>query len=224
MPGIGRHLTQKTGHCSRILTRPPLAKAPACHALESQLLPRAPQASGPRPEMGKVWSLLRVWRSGLGSCVCPVGRGQAGGIREPESGKSQAHTCLHADALGQEAVPGSDRMCPAQDSLLGRNKDAAEVGGLRKPKCPHSWEPHFLSTSRLEVPTAPTPQESNPLAGCSHHSQQILTCTGELSRARAGINLARSQNWDGKSGLLLPRTVESQHIISAAREEVREEE
>lgn len=94
MPGIGRHLTQKTGHCSRILTRPPLAKAPACHALESQLLPRAPQASGPRPEMGKVWSLLRVWRSGLGSCVCPVGRGQAGGIREPESGKSQAHTCL----------------------------------------------------------------------------------------------------------------------------------
>lgn len=97
----------------------------------------------------------------------PVGGGsrereEAGDIREPESRTSQASTCLwkkmHREGQhrGKQPVPGRDRVCPGPGSLLGRSKDAAKVGGLRKPECPHTWEPYFLASSWLEIPTGPT--------------------------------------------------------------------
>lgn len=68
---------------------------------------------------------------------------------------------LDKDALGgqqrgREAIPGSGRMCLAQDLLLGSSKEATQVGGLRKPACPHTWESQFPAAPQLEIPTGST--------------------------------------------------------------------
>lgn len=100
------------------------------------------------------------------------GTGRARDIREPEPGRSQAGTChwmkVHRgrQQRGREAVPGSDRMCPARGALLGRSEEAAEVGGLRKPECPHAWEPHFLAASPLEIPQVPPPWHGAHIPPC----------------------------------------------------------
>lgn len=98
--------------------------------------PRAPRKedSDPSPELDKVWSLLRVW-----PCCPGLGWEKAGDVPEPVSGWG----CTGQAAEGQGGIPGSGRMCPAQDSLLGRSKEAAEVGGSRKPECPLAGELHF---------------------------------------------------------------------------------
>ena len=108
------------------------------------LLPEAPprpqtsqvEHSGARPELGQVWSLVRMWPlcPDLGVSCVSCGRVETGTSGNLNLGSPGPHLSLDADALGwwergREAVAGSDRMCPARDSLLGRSKDAAEEEG-----------------------------------------------------------------------------------------------
>ena len=98
--------------------------------------------------------------------------------------------------------------------IAGKKRGCSRRGRLRKPECPHTWEPHFLSTSQLETPTCPT-LEKQPHSALHTSLQRTPSCAGELSRAGAGKHLPRSHSWDGNSGLLLPCRVASQHISVA---------
>lgn len=98
--------------------------------------------------------------------------------------------------------------------IAGKKRGCSGRGRLRKPECPHTWEPHFLSTSQLETPTGPT-LEKQPHSALHTSLQWTPSCAGELSRAGAGKHLPRSHSWDGNSGLLLPCRVASQHISVA---------
>lgn len=98
--------------------------------------------------------------------------------------------------------------------IAGKKRGCSRRGRLRKSECPHTWEPHFLSTSQLETPTGPT-LEKQPHSALHTSLQRTPSCAGELSRAGAGKHLPRSHSWDGNSGLLLPCRVASQHISVA---------
>ena len=103
---------------------------------------------------------------------------------------------------------------PSPGLIAGKKRGYSRRGRLRKPECPHTWEPHFLSTSQLETPTGPT-LEKQPHSALHTSLQRTPSCAGELSRAGAGKHLPRSHSWDGNSGLLLPCRVASQHISVA---------
>lgn len=143
------------------------------------------------------------------------GTGRARDIREPEPGRSQAGTChwmkVHRgrQQRGREAVPGSDRMCPARGTLLGRSEEAAEVGGLRKPECPHAWEPHFLAASRLEIPQVPPPWHGAHIPPCRPLPMRVSSAAPPQVKK----TFSRSQNWSGNSGFLIPSPVASQPIF-----------
>lgn len=186
----------------------------------SQRLPR-PQASWEgmlRPQASTGQSV--VFAQGVVPLPEPGGgRVGTGDVRKPEPGRPQASTCLwmkmqwYGQQKGQEAVPGSDRICPAQDLLLERSKEAAEVGGLRKPECPHTSEPHFPAISQLEIPTGPT-LEKQPLGRGAHIPPGgPLPVQVSLARPQQVKTLPRSQNWSGNSGLLIPSPVAFQHIF-----------
>lgn len=146
---------------------------------------------------------------------CLGGTGRARDIREPEPGRSQAGTChwmkVHRgrQQRGREAVPGSDRMCPARGTLLGRSEEAAEVGGLRKPECPHAWEPHFLAASRLEIPQVPPPWHGAHIPPCRPLPMRVSSAAPPQVKK----TFSRSQNWSGNSGFLIPSPVAFQPIF-----------
>ena len=98
--------------------------------------------------------------------------------------------------------------------ITGKKQGCSGRGRLRKPECPHTWEPHFLSASQLETPTGPT-LEKQPHGALHTSLQRTPPCAGELSRAGAGEYLPRSHSRDGNSGLLLPCPVAFQHISIA---------
>lgn len=213
-------LTRKKGHHYQICTEPPLGHWAQYVTLWkvrcSQGLPR-PQASGQH------WAKSVVLAQGLVPLPEPGGRrGETADVWKPEPGRSQASTCLWmkmhwgGQQKGQEAVPGNDRICPAQGLLLERSKEAAEGGGLRKPECPHMWEPHFPAISQLEIPTGPT-LEKQPLGHGAHIPPSgPLPVQVSLARPQQVKTLPRSQNWSGNSGLLIPSPVAFQHIFIAS--------
>lgn len=164
MPGTGLCLSRKK-HRYEICAKPPLSHW-APHATfwkvscpQGLPRPQAPWEGALRPQAKAGPSVV------LAQSVAPLprpGEGESGGHSRIQAWEVTGQQLpLDEDVLGgqqraRKGIPGSDRMCPAQDSLLGRSKEATEVGGLWKPECPHTWEPHFPATHQLEIPTGPT--------------------------------------------------------------------
>ena len=115
--------------------------------------------SDPRPELDKVWSLLRAWPlcSGLGGGV--LGGGKAGGIWEPEAGRLQASNCLWmkmhwvgSRGAGRLFLEVTGSAQPRTHYWEGARKEPK--WGWAPEAC--EWEPRFPDAPQLEVPNGPT--------------------------------------------------------------------
>lgn len=111
------------------------------------------------------------------------------------------------------AVPGRDRKCPAQDSLLGRSKEAAEVGvgsgslqvltlGNQASRCSSARNP-------------PGPALEKQPRSCGHGTHFLPRKPLPVQVSSADLQQVKTLPMSQTSGLLIPSLVAFLHIFMA---------